>query len=110
MVWGKLDRRDDRVQLIIEDMQLIESVRMVRVELSQEQAMDIQKLHQLREVLKAHQSGETEGAKVPVIAALPYHSQMVRLGNQFWVTDDSTAVVALTKAGFKAIPDAIANT
>ncbi len=109
MVWGKLDRRDDRVQLIIEDMQPIESVRMVRVELSQEQAMDIQKLHQLREVLKAHQSGETEGAKVPVIAALPYHSQMVRLGNQFWVTDDSTAVAALTKAGFKAIPDAIAN-
>ncbi len=109
MVWGKLDRRDDRVQLIIEDMQPIESVRMVRVELSQEQAMDIQKLHQLREVLKAHQSGETEGAKVPVIAELPYHSQMVRLGNQFWVTDDSTAVAALTKAGFKAMPDAIAN-
>ncbi|WP_019499436.1 DNA polymerase III subunit alpha [Pseudanabaena sp. PCC 6802] len=108
MVWGKADRRDDRVQLVIDDMQPIESVRMVRVELDREQAMDIQKLHQLREILRA-QTGEKEGAKVPVIASIAYHSQMVRLGNQHWVSDDKATVKALTKAGFTAFPDALAN-
>jgi DNA polymerase-3 subunit alpha len=108
MVWGKVDRRDDRIQLVIDDLQPIESVRMVRVELNREQAMDIQKLHQLREILKA-QTGEKEGAKVPVIASIAYHSQMVRLGNQYWVSDDTATVTALAKAGFTAFPDALAN-
>jgi DNA polymerase-3 subunit alpha len=108
MVWGKVDRRDDRIQLVIDDLQPIESVRMVRVELNREQAMDIQKLHQLREILKA-QTGEKEGAKVPVIASIAYHSQMVRLGNQYWVSDDTATVTALAKAGFTVFPDALAN-
>jgi len=34
MVWGKVDRRDDRVQLIIEDAEPIETIKMVMVNLS----------------------------------------------------------------------------
>jgi DNA polymerase-3 subunit alpha len=44
MVWGKIDRRDEQTQLIIDNMQPIESVRMVRVELTREQASDRQVL------------------------------------------------------------------
>jgi DNA polymerase III subunit alpha len=129
MVWGKVDRKDERAQLIVDDIQAIEAVRMVRVELSQEQAMDIQVLNRLRAVLNEqvgtpppsnnngkqnsyrhnHQQSESN-AKVPVIASIEYYSKLVRFGNQFWVKDDISTVEALTKAGFKASPDALLTT
>ncbi|MEE3717182.1 OB-fold nucleic acid binding domain-containing protein [Tumidithrix elongata RA019] len=126
MVWGKVDRKDERAQLIIEDIQAIEAVRMVRVELSHEQAMDIQALNRLRQVLSeqvgaqnvqqpvkqngyrnSDRQSETQTGKVPVIASVEYYSKLVRFGNQFWVKDDISTVEALTKAGFKATPDAL---
>jgi DNA polymerase III subunit alpha len=126
MLWGKIDRKDERAQLIIDDIQAIEAVRMVRVELSQEQAMDIQALNLLRQVLSeqvgpptappptngkqnSYRSQYTEAptAKVPVIASIEYYSKLVRFGNQFWVKDDVSTVEALTKAGFKASPDTL---
>jgi DNA polymerase III subunit alpha len=104
MIWGKVDRKDERSQLIVDDMQPIESVQMVRVSLSREQAMDIQQLHQLREILKA-QITETEKGKVPVIASVD--RRMIRFGNQFWVTDAQATVSALNAARFEANFDAL---
>jgi DNA polymerase-3 subunit alpha len=125
MVWGKIDRRDEQTQLIIEDMQSIESVRMVRVELTREQACDRQVLEQLKHALNPNPSyappkpnnnsnyrrnePDTTG-KVPVIATIEYMPKLVRLGNQFWVQDEQTAVLALQKAGFKATYDALVTT
>jgi DNA polymerase III subunit alpha len=110
MLWGKLDRRDERSQLIIEDMQAIESVRMVRINLTTEQATNIQELHQLQSILrKFSDSNENpksnESAKIPVIAAIGNYSQLVRFGNQFWLKDDSEAIKALAIAGFDAARD-----
>jgi len=121
MVWGKIDRRDEQTQLVIEDMQSIESVRMVRVELTREQASDRQVLQQLKTALNpnpnygnSHQGNSSYGRnepdtsnKIPVIAAIEYMPKLVRLGNQFWVQDEQTAVQALLKAGFKATYDAL---
>ncbi len=128
MVWGKIDRRDEQTQLIIDDMQPIESVRMVRVELTREQARDRQVLEQLKKALNpnpTYNSNTSNGNnsygksnygrnnepdtsnKIPVIAAIEYMPRLVRLGNQFWVQDEETAVKALQQAGFKATYDAL---
>lgn len=126
MVWGKIDRRDEQTQLIIDNMQLIESVRMVRVELTRAQASDRQVLQQLKTALNpnpnygnATQNNSNYGnssysrhesdnsGKIPVIASIEYMPKLVRLGNQFWVEDEETAVQSLQKAGFKANYDAL---
>jgi DNA polymerase-3 subunit alpha len=126
MVWGKIDRRDEQTQLIIDDMQPIESVRMVRVEITREQASDRQILQQLKNALNLNSgySGGSNGnsgnssygygkneaetfGKIPVIAAIEYMPKLIRLGNQFWVKDEETAVKALQQAGFKASYDAL---
>jgi DNA polymerase-3 subunit alpha len=109
MVWGKIDRRDEQTQLIIEDMQSIESVKMVKIELTKEQASDRQVLNQLRNVLNPPSNYGENGkghdenfGKVPVIAAIEYLPKVVRFGNRFWVQDEESAVKALLGAGFKA--------
>jgi DNA polymerase III subunit alpha len=99
MLWGKLDRRDERSQFIIEDMQAIDSISMVRINLTLEQATNIQELHQLQSILKRY-SGES--AKVPVIASIGYYPQLIRFSNQFWLKDDQEAIKTLTNAGFQA--------
>ena len=121
MVWGKIDRRDEQTQLIVEDMQTIESVRMVKVELSREQASDRQVLQQLKTVLNpnphngnSHQGNSMYGKnepeisnKIPVIVAIEYMPKLIRFGNQFWVQDEATTVKALQQAGFKASYDGL---
>ncbi len=104
MMWGKVDRKDDRTQLIVEDMQTVESVKMVRVNLSREQAMDIQQLDRLRNILKG-QVTEPEKGKFPIIATV--ERQVIRFGNQFWVKDAQATVTALNAAKFEAEPDAL---
>jgi len=120
MIWGKIDRRDEQTQLIIDNMQPIESVRMVRVELTRDQASDRQVLQQLKTALNSNPSYENSkqgnsynrnesdfSNKIPVIASIEYMPKLVRLGNQFWVEDEETAVKALQQAGFKASYDAL---
>lgn len=103
MVWGKVDRRDDRSQFIIEDVEPIESVRMVMVELDAHTASDIRKQHGLRTIL-LEQRGEDESGKIPVIAVVSGidRREIVRLGAQFRVQDHQATVNALLKAGFQA--------
>ena len=103
MIWGKADRRDDRVQLIIEDAEPIEEVRLVMVEIPAQDAGNIQKRQQLKEILQA-QVEQGSAAKVSVIAKImgDHHSQLVRLGPQFRVQDERATVQALSQAGFQA--------
>jgi DNA polymerase-3 subunit alpha len=103
MVWGKVDRRDERVQLIIEDAEPIEDVRLVVVEIPAQEAGNIQKQQQLKEVLR-NQVGEESEGRVTVIAKIvaPQQTQLVRLGKQFRVPDERLAVQALQAAGFTA--------
>lgn len=110
MIWGKVDRRDDRLQLIIEDAEPLEDVRLVMVELTPEKASDIGEQHRLRTLL-LEQCGESREAKVPIIAAITSQSrrQFVRLGAQFRVQNDQQAVQALVKAGFQARSSALTS-
>ena len=110
MVWGKVDRRDEQVQFIIDDAEPIESVRMVMVELDPSLASDIEQQHRLRNVL-LQQRGEDEKGKVSVVAIVSAKDKrhFVRFGPQFRVQDDQAALNALTKAGFQARVSSLAS-
>jgi DNA polymerase-3 subunit alpha len=103
MIWGKIDRRDDRHQFIVEDAEPVEEVRMVIVELEPQMAGDIRKQHRLRTVL-LEQRGEDEKGKIPVIAVVSEgdRREIVRLGAQFRVQDHLATVDALKQAEFQA--------
>ncbi len=103
MLWGKVDKRDDQVQFIVDDVEPVEDVHMVMVELEPRIASDIEQQHRLRTVLLQHR-GEDDRAKVPVVAIVKNQDKrhFVRFGPQFRVQDYQSAVNALTKAGFQA--------
>ena len=103
IVWGKVDRRDEQTQLIIEDAEPVETVQFVMVELTPQQAGIGEERHLLKTILQDH-SGEKENAKVPVVALITASNQrqLVRFGRQFWVRDCQTTVAALEAARFLA--------
>ncbi len=103
MIWCKADRRDDQIQLIIEDAEPIEEVRLVMVDIPAQDAANIQRQQQLRDVLRS-QAGERLDAKISVVANITGQSrrQLVRLGVQFRVQDAQAAVAALMQQGFQA--------
>jgi DNA polymerase-3 subunit alpha len=104
LVWASVDRRDERVQLIVDDCRSIEDLRLLLVELPADQAGDITIQHRLRECLQAHRPGQEEvGVRVPVVARVldAQLSRYVRLGPQFCVADGESAVATLTSASFK---------
>ena len=104
MVWGKVDRRDDRIQMIIDDAEPIESIRMVMVDLDPAIAGDIEQQYRLRNVLKVLQGENKFAAKTPVIAVIRTREQRqaIRLGSQFRVQNAEAAVAALQAASFRA--------
>ncbi|AFZ16968.1 helix-hairpin-helix domain-containing protein [Allocoleopsis franciscana] len=110
IVWGKVDKREDQAQMIIEDAELIEKVPMVIVELAP-QRVTKSELNQLKSILQAH-SGQKNQAKVPVLAtvAVPNYQQFVRFNAKYWVHDCTTAVAALNRAGFSARTSALVGT
>ncbi|NJO72977.1 MAG: DNA polymerase III subunit alpha [Leptolyngbyaceae cyanobacterium RM1_406_9] len=104
MVWGKVDRRDDRAQLIVEDAEPVEAVQMVMVELDCQQARDGQEQYRLKSIL-LDQAPEESKAKVPVVAIVTdnHQRQFVRLGSRFRVQDPNAAVNALKQANFERV-------
>lgn len=103
IIWGKVDRRDEQVQLIVEDAEPVETVQMVMVELNPQQASNIEELHRLKTILQEH-SGDKEKAKMPVIGIIQSDNsrRLVRLGWQFCVQDARITVQALQNARFPA--------
>ncbi|BAC91875.1 DNA polymerase III subunit alpha [Gloeobacter violaceus] len=99
MLWAKIDMRDDRPQLIIQDAEPVEEVRMVVIDL--EARADLQTWHQIRDVLQAHQN---ETAHIAVIASVKtdQRHKLVRFGPQFRVSNDSSLIQALQCKGFSA--------
>jgi DNA polymerase-3 subunit alpha len=101
MVWGKVDRRDDTPQIIIEDAEAVEAIHMAVVELPAAIAGDIQQQHRLKTILLENAG---EDPKSPVIAVVKgaNRREVVRLGPQFRVRDPQVAIAALQSAGFEA--------
>lgn len=103
IIWGKVDRRDDKNQFIVEDAEPVEKVAVVMVELNPQQAANIDELHRLRTILQEY-SGDKEKAKMPVIGIIQsdHSRKLVRLGWQFCVQDSKIAAQALQNAKFSA--------
>ena len=105
LVWASVDRRDERVQLLVDDCRSIEDLRLLLVDLAAEDAGDITIQHRLRECLQRHRPNQDGGGqRVPVVARVQDSSQAryVRLGNQFCVVDADSALHTLTAAAFQA--------
>jgi DNA polymerase-3 subunit alpha len=105
LIWASVDRRDERVQLIVDDCRSIDDLKLVLVDLPADQAADIAIQHRLRECLQRHRPNEDEvGLRVPVLARIKdqQRSSMVRLGQQFCVADADAALATLSSAAFQA--------
>jgi DNA polymerase-3 subunit alpha len=104
IIWGKVDRsKEEQVQFIIDDAEPVETVQMVVVELTPQQALAAEERDRLRVILKEH-AGEREKTKVPVIGIVQAgdRREVVRFGRQFWVQDSRTALQALQNFRFSA--------
>jgi len=105
LIWAAVDRRDERVQLIVDDCRAIDDLEILLVELSPDRAADIAIQHKLRECLQKHRPEREElGVKVPVVAEVRQDTSVryVRLGPQFCVRDASAALESLTAESFSA--------
>lgn len=103
ILWGKVDRRDEQTQLIVENVEPVETVKMVMVELNPQQVRDIEELRRLQTILKEH-SGDKDKANMPVIGVVQSENyrQFVRFDWQFCVQDSRITVQALQNARFNA--------
>ena len=105
LVWAGVDRRDERVQLIVDDCRAVDELNLLLVQLPSDQASDIAVQHKLRECLTQHRPDREElGVKVPVVAEVRQGDTVryVRLGSQFCVKDVQAAVEALREQAFEA--------
>ncbi|HAC66377.1 MAG TPA: trans-splicing intein-formed DNA polymerase III subunit alpha C-terminal partner DnaE-C [Cyanothece sp. UBA12306] len=103
IVWGKVDRRDDKVQLIVEDTETIDQLRIIMIRLTPQQAMNPVSQNSLKGILQEH-SGDKSRAKIPVIAIIgtSINQQFIRLGTNYWVQNEFSAITSLNHAGFNA--------
>ncbi len=105
VVWASVDRRDERVQLIVDDCRSIDDLCFLMVELDSDQAGDVAIQHRLRECLQRHRPPqELAGVRVPVVARVrgEADARYVCLGSQFCVADAAAAVQTLESASFRA--------
>ena len=110
LVWAAVDRRDERVQLIVDDCRAIDDMQLLMVELAPDQASDVAVQHKLRECLHAHRPEQDElGVRVPVVAAVRHGDDVryVRLGPQFCVRNAGEAANYLQEQAFTATTKAV---
>lgn len=103
MVWGKIDKREDQMQLIVEDLEPIEEVKMVMLNLTTQEITNNSTQAQIKQILQRHAPQRDEG-KVPVLATISegQTKHFIRLGEDYWVKDYTAAVSALQASGFNA--------
>lgn len=103
IIWGKIDKKEDKSQIIIDFIEVIERVKMVMINLTAEEVLNINIHNKLKSILQ-EQSGDKNKAKVPVIGIIYSIKEriFIRFGDKFWVQDDKHTVEALKNAGFNA--------
>lgn len=111
IVWGKIEQKDDRLQMIIEDAEPIEQVKMVTIDLTIEQARDRASQDKIQQVLKEY-AGKKNEVKIPVIGRIQgkNQKQLVRFGQEYWVKDATVVSQELAAKGFKVQPHSLLST
>ena len=102
IVWGKAQQRNEKYQLIIDDAEVVDRVKMIMLEITPQQALDPAQSNYLKRIL-SHQSTEPNKFKIPVIAAIGKgeRRQFIRFNSKYWVEDETKALASLQSAGFQ---------
>ena len=103
IIWGKVQKRDDKYQIIIDDAEPVDQVKMIMLEITPEQILDPSRQYHLQNILQ-EQGGDKNQRKVPVVAIVHHgeQRQFIRLGKKYWVKDETTAINCLMRSGFNA--------
>ena len=103
IVWGKSQKRNDKYQMIIDDAEEVEQIKILMLEITPKQALDKIKSNYLKTVLE-QQIKEQNKFKIPVIAAIGQGEkrQFIRFGQEYWVQNEVQAIRSLQEAGFVA--------
>ena len=104
LVWGTIDKKSDKTQLIIDDCREIDNLKLLVINLDSSQASDIRVHNKIRDCLvKFRPSREKCGIKIPVLAAVKQENSVtyVKFGEQFCVGDIVGASKLLEENSFK---------
>jgi DNA polymerase III subunit alpha len=111
LINGKIDKRDDSCQIIIEDMKSMDSVKsvimsdivteIVIVQLTPQEIENHEKMDNLKAILKEY-SHQIEDSKVPVGAKIigGNEAPFIRFSENFWVQNSTSTFDRLKNAGF----------
>ncbi len=102
IVWGNAQQRNEKYQLIIDDAEAVEQVKMLMLEMTIDQALDRTKNSYLKRILE-QRTAEQNKFKIPVIAAIGSgeQRQFIRFNQKFWIEDEAAAIASLEEAGFR---------
>ncbi|MBK16996.1 MAG: DNA polymerase III subunit alpha [Prochlorococcus sp. SP3034] len=104
LIWGTIDKRSDKTQLILDDCREIDNLKLLIINLECSQASDIRVQNKIRDCLiKFKADREKCGVKTPVLAAVKSDKTItyVKFGDQFCVSDISGAAKLLESNSFK---------
>ena len=103
LVWGTIDKRSDKTQLIVEDCREIDNLKLLIINLKCEQASDIRVQNKIRNCLIKFKADRDKcGVKSPVLAAVKSNDSVtyVKFGDQFCVSDINGAAKLLESNSF----------
>ncbi len=103
LVWGTIDKRSDKTQLIVEDCREIDNLKLLIINLKCEQASDIRVQNKIRNCLIKFKADRDKcGVKTPVLAAVKSNGSVtyVKFGDQFCVSDINGAAKLLESNSF----------
>lgn len=103
IIWGKADHKDDKSQIIINNIKRMENVTIVYIRLTPDEACQPQIQGKLKSMLQ-EQSGDKNDAVIPVFAIIDGLQEriFVRLGDNYWVQNAENTVESLINGGFHA--------
>ena len=104
LVWGTIDKKSDKTQLIIDDCREIDNLKLLVITLNSTQASDIRVQNTIRDCLvKFKPQRDKCGVKIPVIAEVKHNESVtyVKFGDQFCVEDVNGASKLLREKSFE---------
>ena len=71
LIWGTIDKKSDKTQLIIDDCREIDNLKLLIIHLDKSEASDIRIQNKIRDCLVKFKPDKNKcGVKVPVVAAV----------------------------------------
>ena len=104
LVWGTIDKKSDKTQLIIDDCREIDNLKLLVINLDSSQASDIRIQNKIRDCLLKFKPDKGKcGIKIPVIASVKHENSLtyVKFGEQFCVGDILGAYKLLEDKSFQ---------